>query len=187
MKSDNKEEKPLKDEILIEESSSTDDYFKIKIEKCLEEIKKDLRYLPCQTAGDDCLQKENIKEVKKDLQKTQKNYEERVQPLAQSYKLLDQKTDSQQKILENIVTIQRDMNNKLDEAKLEVQETRLEHTKEISDLKLNLITQMQAVITIRDTKQETQDRIMDIIKFLFGLAVSILAIYGAISAVGAGF
>jgi hypothetical protein len=188
MENNNKKQSPpLPDNILIKETMNSEDYFRIKIEKCLDDIKKDLKHLPCQVPGDNCLQKESIKEIKQDLDKTKKIQEDKIQPLGESYKLLSQKTDNQQSLLENIITMQGNMNIKLDEAKLEVQNTRLEYNKEMSDLKLNLITQLQGIVTTRDTKEKTQDRIMDVVQFLFKVIISILAIYGAFAAVGTAF
>ena len=143
-----------------------DDYFKIKMEKCLEDIKNDLKYLPCQYRGTECPQEARITNLK-----------EKITNMQQDVGPLGQEQTAHGRTLESLIEMIGDLGSKLDAYKHEAIEAKLEHTKEMAQLRLELATQLQGIIVARDTKTDTKDRIMEAVKFAIGAAVGGTVLY----------
>ena len=127
--------------VLIKHDDCPSSYFNLKIEKCLEEIKKDLRHLPCQGRVQDCLQHEPIEDIKLDV----KNINEAATILRQDQKLINQKQDIQQ------TTLDRIEKNIMDHNKIA--------GKEFENLKINVNTLKSVQAVEEDNKRLVREKI----------------------------
>lgn len=147
--------------LLIKKDNSSD-YFAIKIEKYLEEIKKDLRHLPCQSRPDDCLQDENIKKLKEEME-TSKTI---LPPIITQQAIIDEKQDIQQLTLTRI-------EKKMDDFKEKSAKNQEKTQEEIGSLKLS-ITQLQ---TTKDTKADHDRTLRERIAWILGIAGALIMLY----------
>ncbi len=149
------------------------DQLQINIEKCLEEIKKDLRVLPCKSDGTDCTQEKAIEELRESRKEAKQAYEichtEKLEPLIRANLMLNEKQDKQQVLLERI-------EKKIDQAQVDLHETKLENTKELAALRLDLVKQLTTVIVQKDTKQEIKLNTKNWIKWGLYVIISLATI-----------
>jgi len=162
------------------------------MEKCLEEIKKDLRHLPCQSGDiEHCRQTKTIEQLEKAVQDASTAYvlchNEKLGPLVKSNLILNEKQDIQQKAIDRIEvkldTINDGIAKDLKRIELKMAEERIIDKEDLKTLEMGLTNEITKIITQRDTVKITKNEIRDIIKWIVGITISAATLYGIIKAI----
>lgn len=149
------------------------------IENCLKEIKKDLRFLPCQSGeSKDCLQHESVEILRKGLKEAKEAYKichaEKLDPLISANLLLNEKVDAQQEIL-------KEFKISFDKFQQQRTEQRISDKQDLMNLELNLTNTITKIQTERETKKATNEAHMKLIKWFIGIILGGIAIWTFIS------
>lgn len=162
------------------------------MEKCLEEIKKDLRHLPCQSGDiESCRQTKTIEQLEKAVQDASTAYvlchQEKLQPLIKSNLILNEKQDIQQKAIDRIEIkldkIDDSIVEDLKRIEFKMLEDRVVDKDALKTLEMGLTNEITKIITQRDTIKMTKNEVRDIIKWIVGITISAATLYGIIKAI----
>ncbi len=148
------------------------------IKDCLEQIKQDLRFLPCQSGEEEqCLQAEKTEKLEQSVMDSKNAYllchQEKLEPLLKTNALLHQKQDQQQKSINRL-------EGKFDTFSKELQDNRLVDKNDLHKMQVNLTKQITEIVTQKETASMTKREIRDTIKWLIGIITGVAAVSGII-------
>jgi hypothetical protein len=158
---------------------------RVDLVKCLEEIKKDLRHLPCQSKDEKgCLQDDKIQQLEKGVQDSHTAYilchKEKLEPLIKSNLVLNEKQDLQQRTIDRIEIkvdkIQDKVSKDLDSIQTKMNEDRIVDKDDLKKLELALTK----IITQKETATTTKVEIRNVIQWALGIIIASAAVYGII-------
>ncbi len=155
------------------ETRVEDKHYK-EIERCLKEIKKDLRFLPCQSGEEDqCLQAKKTEQLEQAVTDSRNAFllchTEKLEPLIKNTALLHHKQDEQGKTIDRL-------EDKFDTLTKELQTNRLLDKNDLHQMQITLTKQITQIITQKETASMTKREIRDIIKWSIGIITGIAAV-----------
>ena len=174
-----KEQEKQTNNFLLKKERGTTDYFNIVIEQMLNEIKADLKALPCKHPDKLCPQESKIDKIICNYEDCNK---ERITPLIESQITSNQKLDTQSETINTILNNQNKIEGQLTQMIANYHDFALKHTEARHLFEQHINKKVSTLKTAQETKKEIYNNIWLYIKYLLGFVGSLLAIYGAITA-----